>query len=1284
MLSETFEHLRNGRFRLALTSAQKVYEEKPDSFFAAICLAWALLENGNPVKALELANIAVELEENSFQPKLYRGFLLSRMSIFEGAIADLNSSIEVQNKLLTWTYLNKARSLAGLGRYFEALEEIDKAIQIDPEKNEQYSNIKKWYKIAGGLTTDLKKDDSTSKADLLEEGLNAFKQKEFWFSLFAARKILDDPHRKKEHKQALLLELESMYSLFQFKPAIEKANALTKLFKGDKRFDNIFNSLIKFEQLEEKEEKQLVPEEKVISIEKNTEFVSYPNKFAYFLDAKMFAFPEQDHNDRKYLIQFDEKKTSFVAAEISFKNPFYKKTNAETSAKSIWYLNNTMKGEVDFTIKCFKNNQVITFIQNWGTDFPGFWLKGQGKLEIYVGSEKVLDKYFLISDTEIIHSVESEALFDNINKKEDDAVTDTTIHPKKEIIFDAESLSNVMDNLDDYVGLNNVKKSIKDFISYLEFVNERKKLGLKTESELSFHCVFSGSPGTGKTSVARLLGSILHSMGLLEKGHLVEVDRSSLVGQYIGETAVKTNKIIDDALGGVLFIDDANTLYKKASSAQDFGQEAIDTLLKRMEMQGTQFAVVVAGYTEEMNSFLDSSPGLKSIFNRSFLFEDFTPDELVEIAKRLITKDDYKINDTAVTLLLNEITPVYRKRDKSFGNAKYIKKIIDTAKINLGKRYLQLSEADRTKEAMTTITDDDILSAFELDKPKSFSLSIDEEALTKALGKLNSLIGIESVKKEVNEMIKIARFFSSSGSDYSDKFQSHIVFLGNPGTGKTTVARILSEIYSALGILTKGHLVETDRQGLVSSYVGQTAKQTTDIINRAIGGTLFIDEAYSLVKQDASKSDFGQEAIDTLLKRMEDDRGKFLVIAAGYTEEMNAFLDSNPGMKSRFNKTIFFEDYSPDELVQITEKDLKGRNYFLAEDTLAQIKKHYNALYRGRDKTFGNARLARNLVETAIKNQLLRMVETVGKTEASLDTKEITIADIESIIKPEQRKIVKVEGDTELLGKYLDELHSLTGLDSVKKSVEKLINSLKVAQLRQKRGFHILEKNLHSVFTGNPGTGKTTVARLLSKIYKEMGLLEKGHLVEVKRSDLVAGYQGQTAIKTEKIIKQALGGTLFIDEAYTLSRGTSDFGQEAIDTLLKEMEDNRDKLVVIVAGYPAEMDHFLKSNPGLHSRFTNFFDFEDYNPRQLLEIAAEMANTNGYRLDEGALQTMLDIFDNLYKNRDKNFGNARTARNILYKAISSQEERISNIFNCSDEELITIIYEDVEKISGTE
>jgi SpoVK/Ycf46/Vps4 family AAA+-type ATPase len=261
----------------------------------------------------------------------------------------------------------------------------------------------------------------------------------------------------------------------------------------------------------------------------------------------------------------------------------------------------------------------------------------------------------------------------------------------------------------------------------------------------------------------------------------------------------------------------------------------------------------------------------------------------------------------------------------------------------------------------------------------------------------------------------------------------------------------------------------------------------------------------------------------------------------------------------------------------------------------------------------------------------------------------------------------------------LEQLNSLIGMRNVKDEINTLTNFLKVQKLRQAEGLFGTSITLHSVFCGPPGTGKTTVARLMGEIYKQLGILTKGHLVETDRSGLVAGYVGQTSIKVEKLIDSALDGVLFIDEAYALKpeNASTDFGQEAIDILLKRMEDYRERLVVIVAGYSEEMSRFIDANPGLQSRFNKYFYFDDYKPDELVAIFEDICTKNHFELTQPSKELLLEKFTGLYTNRNKNFGNGRLVRNIFEKTIEKQANRIVRFSNVTKDMMKTITPEDI-------
>ena len=282
-----------------------------------------------------------------------------------------------------------------------------------------------------------------------------------------------------------------------------------------------------------------------------------------------------------------------------------------------------------------------------------------------------------------------------------------------------------------------------------------------------------------------------------------------------------------------------------------------------------------------------------------------------------------------------------------------------------------------------------------------------------------------------------------------------------------------------------------------------------------------------------------------------------------------------------------------------------------------------------------------------------------------------TESQAESEPSPEERKAA--------LEQAMAELNAMVGLEQVKQDVNSLINLVKIRTLRRERGMKCPDLSLHLVFSGNPGTGKTTVARLIGRIYQALGILSKGHLVEVDRSGLVAGYVGQTAIKTQEVIDRAMGGILFVDEAYALSprEGGKDFGQEAIDTLLKAMEDHRDDFIVIVAGYASLMPQFIDSNPGLKSRFNKYLTFEDYTPQQLFDIFEGRARQNDYCLSEGAQSAVRERLEAIYAQRDENFGNARTVRNLFETAVANQANRLVSIAEPTDQQLRTIEAEDL-------
>ncbi len=675
-------------------------------------------------------------------------------------------------------------------------------------------------------------------------------------------------------------------------------------------------------------------------------------------------YDDVGEDDRQYYVAFSSAETRYIYSEVIFQNLQIQDAWQCELFTKFYNEARELKGQVTRLQTIKKGDEKVKVTAGWGSNVKGSWRRGKYTAEVVFMDRLVAVVPFEVGEDFV--EGHSQVLLPDYRPAKFN-----TDEPREQ------TLEEVMAELNVMIGLPEVKRQVYEHAQYLRFLQLRKELGFSERQDINIHSVFVGNPGTGKTTVAGMMGRLYKNMGLLSKGHVHQVDRVDLVGEYIGQTAPKTKEAIEKARGGVLFIDEAYSLARANDDTKDFGREVIEILVKEMSNGQGDVAVIVAGYPKEMKYFLDSNPGLKSRFKIHYLFQDYLPQDLSSIAQYACSEKEVLLSAGAKRMVDEIITEAYRNRDRSFGNARFVNDLIEKAKVSLGLRIMRQSgDNTMSREELSLILPQDIEQIQQLKTSAIPAIPVDEKLLEMALSELDDLIGLQTVKQQIGEMVDIVRYHQMAGRSVLNKFYMHTVFIGNPGTGKTTVARILTRIYKALGILERGHMVETDRQGLVAGYVGQTALKTAEKIDEAMGGVLFIDEAYALTSAGANSHDFGNEVIQTILKRMEDKRGQFFVFAAGYPDNMEAFLKANPGLSSRFDKVLRFEDYSPEELNAIAVSMIQTQDMRITPKALEHLTAYFTFLYDYRDKYFGNARTIRQVIQDIIKNQNLRLAKS--------------------------------------------------------------------------------------------------------------------------------------------------------------------------------------------------------------------------------------------------------------------------------------------------------------------
>ena len=779
--------------------------------------------------------------------------------------------------------------------------------------------------------------------------------------------------------------------------------------------------------------------------------------------------------------------------------------------------------------------------------------------------------------------------------------------------------------LDKLVGLDHVKQQLKTIVDTYAFLRSRKDIA---QVRISVNAIIIGETGTGKTALAEILRDYFYQNKIIDKPKLTMVDAVDYQ-RFVD----KWDDNIKKAKNGILFFDNVQKLLPDKYSNQ---VNPLDKLFVEMDKWEDNPVVIISGLPKGLDDFLESNPAVANRFKYTFRLPTPNYNELTDICK-LNLKTRYGISDfspEADDQLKRYFKYQIKTKDETFGNGHLAMKTAE----DIFTQFI-------SRGAQATIVEKSDIKGY----------VPEERSVEDILKDLDKYIGMDEVKSAVREIayaVKNSVERAERGLGEQEKMSMHIILTGNPGTGKTTIARKLGEILAAIGYLDSGHVVEVDRAKMISPYQGETPKVVDRLCDKAMGGILFVDEAYTLapVSQAGDRDNQGAQALEKLMKRMEDDRGKFVVIAAGYRMEMDNLFRINPGFRSRFNYFLNIEDYTPEQLYEIMLVFAKEKKYIFSEQAETLTKKMISEMYKSRDKDFANGRTMRSLFDQICKKQAQRLQ---GESISVMSNEELMTIEDQDIPYEAPQAVDYTE--------CLKKLDGLVGLGGVKKEISNLAAFL---NLQIKRGETNTFQGKHYVFTGNPGTGKTTVARIMADVFKTLGIVSRGQLVEADRAKLVAGYSGQTAIKTNQLVDQALGGVLFIDEAYTLKSNDGDsFGAEAIDTLLKRLEDDRGKFVCIVAGYTDQMHDFIDTNPGLKSRFTQTIHFDDYTPDELTQIFINLAKGKNFTIDEETEGAIHREFEQLYLRRDKNFGNAREARRIFDGAVERQSQRLVKLMS---------------------
>jgi len=754
-----------------------------------------------------------------------------------------------------------------------------------------------------------------------------------------------------------------------------------------------------------------------------------------------------------------------------------------------------------------------------------------------------------------------------------------------------EKLKHVLDEIDAKTGWRKIKTAVHDLVKLCS-VNYERELAGQSPLPLFLNRMFLGNPGTGKTTCAKLYGQVLKHLGFLSNGEVLERTASDLGGSVVGEAKQKTLSLLEGARGKVLLIDEAYAL-----DDGQYGKQSLDTLVEKVQGSETDdLAVLLLGYTDEMLSMMrNQNPGLARRFapDQAFYFEDYTELELLKIMQDSCRRHCFKTSVEFLEKALKKLE-MQRRCEAHFGNAGAVN--------NLLKAALQKAAARGAMVAGAEVC----LDACDVD------LGPEPEDDEDIFASLNKLHGMDHVKEKLQQLRNAYDLAEEEGEPMVPP--GHFVFLGAPGTGKTTVARATAALLYKLGLIAKNQVIETSGLNLTGEYSGQTKKKVEEELNKAKGGVLFIDEAYEL-----GQGQFGKEACSALVAAMTDPRYKSLVIIiAGYHADIAKMLDTNQGLKSRFAHHLEFPDWAPTDCASRFMEKARSCSFSFDDKVIEKILLHgFEKLLPL--KGWGNARDVEKLWTSSSQKRADRMAAGGDRQsdERTLEVEDVSTA-MRELVDARMGSTRTAHTENDGSADPFAPLDKLYRMEHVKKKLKQLQNTYAVAKSEDEEQPPLG----HFLFLGAPGTGKTTVARAAADILYHLGLITRRHVIETSGLNLTGEYSGQTKKKVEEELDKAKGGVLFIDEAYELGQGQ--FGQEACTALVAAMTDPQYAgLVVIMAGYQAQMSKMLDTNPGLKSRIQHTLEFPDWAPEDCASFFSKKARALNFEFHEATVNPIL-------------------------------------------------------------